>query len=226
MGKSTSYIKPSDAGKAWNKKQSSARPARNIAIRSTFLIYCEGINTEPEYFNSFPIIPEANAKGLSRSGLSLVEKVIELLEKQKEKDPDQQVWVVFDRDIRYSDGKKGDANFNKAIKLAHEKGIKCAYSNDCFELWFILHREYQQSALNRIQYYEKLSKWLNINYTKDGKGKDLAKNLYQMFESQLETAINNAEKLHKSHGDTEFNRQNPCTTVYQLVEELRKNLRK
>jgi RloB-like protein len=226
MGKQTNYVKPNDMEKAWNKRQTTTRPARNIAIRSTFLIYCEGINTEPEYFNSFPIMPEAQAIGLSRSGLSLVEKVIELMEKQKEKDPDQQVWVVFDRDIRYSDGKKGDTDFNKAIKLAHEKGIKCAYSNDCFELWFILHREYQQSALNRTQYYEKLSKWLNFNYTKDGKGKDFAKSVYAKFESQLETAMKNAEKLHKSHGSNDFHQQNPCTTVYKLVEELRKNLRR
>jgi RloB-like protein len=226
MGKSTSYIKPSDAGKAWNKKQNYARPARNIAIRNTFLIYCEGKNTEPEYFNSFPVMPEAKAVGLSMSGVSLVEKVIELIEKQKEKDPDQQVWVVFDRDVRYSDGKKGDADFNKAIKLAKEKGIKCAYSNDCFELWFVLHREYQQSALYRTQYYDKLSKWLTINYEKDGKGKDFAKSLYSRFEHQLETAIKNAEKLHNSHNDKEFHQQNPCTTVYKLVEELKKNLRK
>jgi hypothetical protein len=226
MGKQTNYVKPNDMEKAWNKRQIATRPARNIAIRSTFLIYCEGVNTEPEYFNSFPVMPEAQAIGLSRSGLSLVEKVIELMEKQKEKDPDQQVWVVFDRDIRYSDGKKGDADFNKAIKLAHEKGIKCAYSNDCFELWFILHREYQQSALNRTQYYEKLSKWLNFNYEKLGKGKDFAKSLYAKFEPQLETAIRNAEKLHKSHSNNEYHQQNPCTTVYKLVEELRKNLRK
>ena len=224
MGKSTSYIKPSDAGKAWNKKQNSARPARNIAIRNTFLIFCEGVNTEPEYFNSFPVMPEANAIGLGRSGISLVEKVIELME--KEKDPDQQVWVVFDRDVRYYDGKKGDADFNKAIKLAHEKGIKCAYSNDCFELWFVLHREYQQSALYRTQYYEKLSKWLTINYEKEGKGKDFAKSLYAKFEPQLETAMKNAEKLHNSHIGKEFHNQNPCTTVYKLVQELRKNLRK
>ncbi len=226
MEKRTNYIKPNDAEKAWNKRQIATRPPRNIAIRSTFLIYCEGVNTEPEYFNSFPIMPEANAIGLSRSGLSLVEKVIELLEKQKEKDPDQQVWVVFDRDVRYSDGRKGDADFNKAIKLAHEKGIKCAYSNDCFELWFILHREYQQSALNRTQYYEKLSKWLNINYEKHGKSKDFANDLYKKFEPQLETAIKNAEKLHKSHHNDAFHQQNPCTTVYELVKELRKNLRR
>ncbi len=226
MGKRTNAIKPNDLAKAWNKRQIANRPARNIAIRNTFLIYCEGLNTEPEYFNSFPIMPEAKAIGLSRSGVSLVEKVIELIEKQKEKDPDQQIWVVFDRDVRYSDGKKGNADFNKAIKLAYEKGLKCAYSNDCFELWFVLHREYQQSALNRTQYYEKLSKWLAVNYEKDGKGKVFAKSLYSKFEHQIEIALKNAEKLYDSHNDREFHQQNPCTTVYKLVEELRKNLRR
>ena len=226
MGEQTKYVKPNDMGKAWDKRKITVRPTRNIAIRNTFLIFCEGINTEPEYFNSFPIMPEANAIGLSRSGIALVEKIIELMGKQKENDPDQQVWVVFDRDVRYSDGKKGDVYFNKAIKLAYEKGIKCAYSNDCFELWFILHREYQQSALNRTQYYEKLSKWLNINYEKVGKGKGFGRKLYKEFEPQLKTAIKNAEKLHKSHNNNEYHQQNPCSTVYELVKELRKNLRK
>ena len=79
MGKQTNYVKPNDAGKAWNKRQIIVRPARNIAIRNTFLIFCEGVNTEPEYFDSFPVMPEANAIGLGRSGISLVEKVIELM---------------------------------------------------------------------------------------------------------------------------------------------------
>ncbi len=226
MGNQTNEIKPNDSTKAWNKRTITDRPARNIPIRSTFLIFCEGTNTEPEYFNSFPIMPQANAIGLGRSGISLVEKAIELLEKQAEKDPDQQIWVVFDRDVRYADGKKGDTDFDKAIKLAHQKGIKCAFSNDCFELWFILHREFQQSALNRKQYYEKLSKWLNINYEKVGKVKDFGIKLYQDFEHQTENAIKNAKKLHEFQLDVAFSQQNPCTTVYQLVVELRKNLRK
>ncbi len=225
MDKQTDAIKPSNNIKAWDKRPIIDRPARNIALRSTFLIFCEGINTEPEYFNSFPIMPEAKAVGLGRSGISLVEKAIELLEKQTEKDPDQQVWVVFDRDVRYADGKKGNLDFDKAIKLAHQKGIKCAFSNDCFELWFILHREFQQSALNRKQYYEKLSKWLNINYEKLGKVKDFGTKLYHDFEYQTENAIKNAKKLHGFQSDLVFSQQNPCTTVYQLVVELRKNRR-
>ena len=225
MGKQTDAIKPSNSIKAWNMRPIIDRFARNIALRNTFLIFCEGINTEPEYFNSFPIMPQATAVGLGRSGISLVEKTIELLEKQTEKDPDQQVWVVFDRDVRYADGKKGNADFDKAIRLAHQKGIKCAFSNDCFELWFILHREFQQSALNRKQYYEKLSKWLNINYEKIGKEKGFGIKLYYEFEHQTENAIKNAKKLHEFQSNTAFSQQNPCTTVYQLVVELRKNRR-
>ncbi len=110
--------------------------------------------------------------------------------------------------------------------MAEENNIKCAYSNDCFELWFILHREYAQNEHHRTHYYDKLSEWLNINYVKDGKGKDFAKSLYHIFDHQIEIALKNAEKLHKSHIDKEFHQQNPCTTVYKLVEELRKNLRK
>ena len=227
MGKSTKAIKESDKSKSWNKRESSARPERELNLKNTFLIYCEGMNTEPEYFRSFPVTTQTKVKtiGVGRSRMALINRVIELLE-YEEKDPEQQIWVVFDRDVNYENGKNEDNEFNEAIKFATEKGINCAYSNDCFELWFVLHHEYSQAALHRNQYFEKLSKRFNMNYLKDGKGVDFAKSLYQIFLSDQNTAIKNAERLHQLHSSIEPRLKNPCTTVYQLVEELNKNLRK
>lgn len=227
MPRKSRHVKDNDKGKPWFKRQTPIRPERNIAIKNTFLIYCEGENTEPEYFKSFPVITETEVKaiGLGRSRTALVEKVIELM-REIEKDEDRQIWVVFDRDVKYENQIQDDKDFNNAIKLATQNDIKCAYSNDCFELWFILHDEYIESAIHRIQIYDKLSDKLGLNYEKDGKGKDFAKSLYPMFLDRLPFALRNAERLHKSYIGKEYCHQNPCTTVYKLVEALNENLRK
>lgn len=222
MGNRRKPVKNTDS----NRRQYADRPERNIAIKSTFLIYCEGENTEPEYFKSFPVRTDTDVKviGLGRSRTALVEKVIELIYKI-EKDDNQQIWVVFDRDVR-PDVKQGNKDFNDAINLASKNGIKCAYSNDCFELWFLLHYDYLESSLHRNQIYEKLSDKLGFNYEKAGKNRDFVKNLYPKFLSGMKDAIRNAKKLYSSHKDKEYHLQNPCTTVYQLVEALNENLRK
>lgn len=227
MGKRLTYVKDSDKNKPWNIKPTSVRIEKSIAIKNTFLIYCEGENTEPEYFKSFPVTTETKVEaiGLGRSRTALVEKVLELIS-DIEKDEQQQIWVVFDRDIKYENQEQEDKDFNEAINLANKNALKCAYSNDCFELWFILHDEYIESAIHRTQIYSKLSVKLGFNYEKEGKGKDLAKSFYPMFLDRLPFAIRNAERLHLSHSDKEFHLQNPCTTIYQLIEALNENLRK
>jgi hypothetical protein len=227
MGKRRTYVKPTDKDKDWSKRQNAVRSERDIVIKKTFLIYCEGVNTEPEYFESFPVTTETKVEaiGLGRSRTALVEEVIELIAKI-EIDADQEIWVVFDRDVKYDNKEQGDKDFNNALNIAKNNGIKCAYSNDCFELWFILHDEYLESALHRIQIYSKLSKKFDFNYEKDGKGKDFAKSLYYTFLDKMPYAIRNAKRLHLSYSDKEYHLQNPCTTVYQLVEALNENLRK
>ena len=158
MGKKSKHVKENDKQKPWFNKQSSARQERNIAIKKTFLIYCEGKNTEPAYFNSFPVTTQTDVKaiGLGRSRTALVKEVIELTN-TIEKDNDQEIWVVFDRDVKYENLEQGNKDFNNAIEIAKREGINCAFSNDCFELWLVLHEEYTESSLHRTQIFEKLS---------------------------------------------------------------------
>jgi hypothetical protein len=50
-------VKKTDQGKPWNKKLTKRRPP-HIETKSkakSFYIVCEGMNTEPEYFKSFPL---------------------------------------------------------------------------------------------------------------------------------------------------------------------------
>jgi hypothetical protein len=226
MAKRSRHVKSNDKGKDWYKKQNSGRPERGIVIKETFLIYCEGENTEPEYFKSFPVRTDTRVEaiGLGMSRTALVKEVIK--RKRKNEDKNLNIWVVFDRDIRYDNQVQDNQDFNNAIYLAEKNKIKCAYSNDCFELWFLLHDEYIETEMHRTQIFRKLSDKLELNYEKDGKGEDFAKSLYKTFLDRLPFAIRNAERLHLFHSDKEYHLQNPCTTVYQLVEALNENLRK
>lgn len=227
------YIKPTDRNKPWAIRQMTEdREIKEKEIRNSFRIYCEGENTEPEYFKSFPINTETEviAIGLGRSKTALVQKAIDLfraerlLKRQKEYDSDRQLWVVFDYDVRGDANEKQD--FNKAIELAHQNGIKVAYSNDSFELWFILHDHYQTAAITRREYYEMLSQKFGFNYENEGKSKEFAQSLYGIYLNNQSTAIQNADKLFAEKQELSYADQNPVTTVYQLVVELNKCIKK
>ncbi len=53
------------------------------------------------------------------------------------------LWCVFDKDSF------SDDNFNQAKKLAENNNIRPAYSNEAFELWYLLHFGYHQAATSR-----------------------------------------------------------------------------
>jgi len=223
-----SRVKPTDLDKPWAARRQLKRDTTIIRqVRSIFLIFCEGRNTEPEYFKSFPVNTETQiqAIGLGKSRTSLVKHVIEiatnkeLLKGQKYHDTDRQIWCVFDMDTK---GDKGeDDDFDNAIKLAEMSGLRVAYSNDSFELWFLLHDKYLESRLRRSQYYEYLSGTLQVDYIKHGKNLKFCKALYALFADRQHIAIKNAERLVKSHyHEARYSRKNPCTTVHELVIQL------
>jgi RloB-like protein len=64
-----------------------------------------------------------------------------------------QVWCVFDRD----EGAWTAQNFNNALQNAKTYGFHVAYSNECFEIWYILHFEFLNTGLPRSDYEDKLT---------------------------------------------------------------------
>jgi hypothetical protein len=227
------YIKPTDRKKPWAIKiMPSIRLLKEFNLRNLFRIYCEGENTEPMYFKSFPVNTETRIEvlGLGRSKTALVEKVIEfckrdgLISGQANYDEDMQLWVVFDYDFHGIPSEAQD--YNHAIALAEKNGIHVAYSNDCFELWFVLHFQYHTAALTRNEYYQILSEKLNCNYENEGKTRDFVLSLFKIFISRQPIALQNAERLFKEKEDLIFSDQNPSTTVFRLVKELNKCIKK
>jgi hypothetical protein len=230
----TKIVKKTDQNKAWNRRTDRAKvyalESRSANVKR-FLIICEGENTEPCYFRSFPVATaEVEAFGTGRSKTSLVEQAIEWIS-QESPDPEREVWIVFDMDFDHGKDESMQRNdFNQAIRLAEAKGFRVAYSNDAFELWFLLHYQLLESALTRVEYYQQISRHWGISYERHGKGIQFCRKIYQRLQedtnSNQTSAIRHAERLHKQHASSQPADQNPCTTVYQLIIELNKYLKK
>ncbi len=179
-------------------------------LRETFLIVCEGAKTEPAYFKAFRVaatVEEFNVVGLGDNTLSLVERAVKL---KSERDYDQ-VWCVFDRDSFPPE------RFNAALALAEREDMKVAYSNEAFELWYLLHFNYHDTAMSRTQYEDKLSALLGIKYKKN------APDMYERLRDRQHAAIKYATKLLATYDPCRPAQDNPSTTVHKLVEALNKS---
>lgn len=202
--------------RSFSKKTSSrGYSPRKVEIRKPierFLIICEGEKTEPRYFESFRVpgfVAEIDVKGFGYNPSNLVKTAKTL---QDEGDYDQ-VWCVFDRD----DWPKQD--FNNAIANAQRAGFKVAYSNEAFELWYVLHFEFLNTGLPRQDYIVKLDKLLQHKYYKN------SETIYEEIEKRQATAIKNAKNLFNQYDPTSPVNDNPSTTVYLLVEALNEFIR-
>lgn len=173
--------------------------------RERFLIVCEGEKTEPNYFRGFRVPKDViEIEGTGKNTLSVVDHAID----RKQDGEYDQVWCVFDRDSFPA------KQFNAALEKAKENGIRVAYSNEAFEIWYLLHFNYYDSALSRKQYKEALSGLLKSKYEKN------SGTIYRELESLQGKAIRNAAKLLQSHKPLRPESNNPSTTVHLLVLEL------
>ncbi|MDT8392015.1 MAG: RloB family protein [Lentisphaeria bacterium] len=208
----------------------------SMTPRRRYLIACEGKETEPNYFNELKQILPRNiaviADGDGRNTLSLV-KWTEEEERKYEQNGEHidEVWVVMDRDSfpphDFDNAiNKVKAKDKKSVKeaLAAKKSKKdakryrAAWSNECFELWILLHFQDVTHPLARDEIYHKLSDIFECNYEKQLK----AENLYSLLRKQdgdEAEAITRAEKLWESKEPVP-SRANPATGVFELVRRL------
>lgn len=200
--------------KRWkNKRDRFKRPIGRFGKpKERILIVCEGEKTEPNYFRSFRISSaKIVIKGLGYDPQALVGAAIEERDKAKKNDETfQQVWCVFDRDSFPPN------RFNNAISNAANVGIRIAYSNEAFELWYILHFQFIDAALSRNQYSDILSKNLGFKYKKNSKV------MYDFLLDKQDAAINNSINLLNRYYQKNPEQDNPSTTIHELVENLNK----
>jgi hypothetical protein len=190
------------------RKKREVRKSSNKHILDNILILCEGEKTEPNYFNSIKRkfkLSNVDIRGLGSNTDKITESAI-----KNHKDYSQ-VWCVFDRDSFKSH------HFNRAFQMIEKyKNIHIAYSNEAFELWYLLHFNYYNTGISRKRYFELLSELLGKKYEKN------SPEIYNLICDKENTAIKNAKRLLKLYTEYNPEKNNPSTTVFELVEELNK----
>ena len=185
------------------------------------LIVTEGEKTEPLYFERFPIHTTKVVKKVIGTGTNTLSLVRETdIEVQKAIDDykrdydtklspkDIVVWCVFDRDSFTP------SNFGNAINSARAKGYRVAYSNEAFELWYLLHFNYYDSAFSRDRYKSMLTNLLHFDYEKNNP------RMYDILLCKQSDAIRNATHLLTRYDPLNPSNDNPSTTVFELVDYL------
>lgn len=206
------------------QKRFARQPKRSKSrdLVAYFLIVCEGEKTEPNYFKSFPkqvgkTVYDIEFEGGGISTIKVVEKAIELRDNSKQKY--DRVWAVFDRDSFKAN------SFNSAILKAKAHGISCAWSNEAFELWYLLHFHNRVTAMKRDEYKKAIEEAVNSKLRKKKKPFKYKKNdteIYSLLKQigSQESAIKRAKELAKGIVGEQFAKYNPQTMVFKLVEEL------
>jgi hypothetical protein len=206
------------------KKRRLEKRSRNRRYeKPLILIVCEGEKTEPNYFKGFRLatkdVVDINISGIGKNTVSLI-KETERIKKDLEKKNDikyNQIWCVFDRDSFSAN------NFNNAIEMANAKRFNVAYSNEAFEIWYLLHFQFFITGFDRKLLVKKLNTLLNSEFGYKYKKND--ERMYELLKEKQEIAIENSKKLiahHKEVSCLNPEKNNPSTTVYELVLELNK----
>ena len=208
--------------------------------KDSILIICEGDKTEPNYFKSFPATNiKIRILGTGKNTISLVEEAIEKWKEFAYEDRYfEKLWCVFDKDDFFS------ANYNQAFenisseeyklnkkfkkRVGREINISIAYSNQAFELWYLIHYDYIDSSIDRSEYKRMLTQRMGEKYEKNDPA------MYDFLEivsketndkQGQDFAISNAKKLRKSITTEIKHNHNPSTSVDILVEELNRYLK-
>lgn len=132
----------------------------------------------------------------------------------------QHVWILYDQDDfpkdHFDNTEKRCMALNERNQ-AQERNTKfhALWSNQCVELWFLLHFKYLESNIERTQYQDMLSKILGKKYEKNDS------EIFSLLFPHIETAISNAKRIRALYSKTTPPSQcAPCTTFYELIETL------
>lgn len=200
-----------------------SRKVEKIAPKKSFFLFCEGKNTEPEYFEalaaryrgtSIRVVPLrgvgvphtiAEAAIKEATGRGLIKGSRKSLDSFEEND---EVWAVFDRDEH--------PRYDEASYRCTQKGIGVARSNPCFEVWLILHiedyhrsdnRHEAQAHLRRLrpEYDPNREKTVDFNALIDA---------VDVAEARAERQMHAREREGSPYGP-------PSTSVYLLTQRIK-----
>ena len=199
-----------------------------IILPEKHLFVTEGIKSEPNYINGMidqicAIHGDACRRqfeiyGEGENTLGLLSKAEKHL--MNASDDFQHVWIVYDQDDFPKDDFDNTVKRCEALNQRNEKRnqntkFHALWSNQCVELWFLLHFIFLQSDIDREQYQKKLSESLGKKYKKNDP------KIFSVLFPYMETAIDNAKHLRALYPEnTSPSQCAPCTTFYELLEVL------
>lgn len=213
--------KKSDLSKSWMK----ARRERLKRIQPEYhLIVTEGTDTEPAYFEA--IKEKINSQYRGRVQLDIFgegDNTVNLFKKAKQRVLDnpngyRHVWVVYDTDDFPAE------HIDEVSRLCDQNSTEeteyhAVWSNQCVELWYLLHFSFMQSDLHRTEYWPRLSGWLSGIGA--GEYEKNRADMYEILEPFMDFAIANAKRLAEANEGKRPSQSAPGTRVYELVEKLR-----
>ena len=193
-----------------NRRKTAIRPIRR------YLIICEDERSSCDYLKAFEVdsaFVQVETYGCGMNTDALVAEAIRRKNSAPKSAGYSKVWCVFDRDSFTPE------NFNRALIMAERNGLIAIWSNECFELRYLLHFHYRDTAIGRHQLCKALSHrgCLGRKYDKTDA------TIFPLLQPRIYKAIEHAEKLYLSHGSA-INPEsaNPATLVHLLVKELLK----
>jgi hypothetical protein len=222
--------KPLKRGDKKALEEKMARKQRSTASLSPLpprsIIFCEGTKTEPHYLqeivtlindkykdyarkNRIELNDNIDVVGTGRSARSLFEYAL-----QNVTTDTAEVWLVYDHD----DFPSKQFNETPAMAEAQSKrgsiSFNVAWSNECFELWLLLHFIKLEANISRKEYIKKLKTYIP-GYHKS------ASDIFNQLKDKTDLAITNAKEIERVYEKgTTPSKMAPCTLVYKLVEDL------
>ena len=188
------------------------------------VVFCEGIKTEPYYIEG--LTKQVNQKyaqyttndrvtviGTGRNTRSLLEYARKTV---GSKFPEcSVVWLMYDKDdFPYDDF--DNTQFSAESRSCNQE-YHVAWSNECIELWFIMHYQPLFSHISRDQYINILRQY--FPYEKN------MRNIYGILSEKTPIAIANAIMLYSQYGsETPPSQRTPATRVHELVMYLQEYL--
>ena len=224
------YRSPAPSALLARRSRGRRRPAPDLKRhrfqrepKRRFILFCEGKNTEPAYFNAVKracvnalveveIVPavgvpytiaERASERARSEGLAPAKR-----RKLNSFEETDQVWAVFDVDDH--------PNFDDAVSLCEQARVRVARSNPCFELWLLLHeRDYDRHETR--QDMQKQLEQIRPDYDrKKGKVPDCHDLVTRVAEAEQRAE---AQLQRRTEAGDPFG--NPSTTAGKLTYEIR-----
>ena len=216
--------------KSKSEKRMKSRRVEHLPLfERKYYIFCEGIQTEPLYFEGLRRAIESNpiyknmvlieVEGVGEETI----RVIEAAEKRATSLAlkDAQIWCIYDKDSASPE------RFNKVSTKANALNDKqsdvvyrVGWSNQCVEYWFILHFDFYIADNDRKYYRRYLHrKFRELGWNRYEKNNSELFDILSYMGNPLQAISWAKQRLVSCSGLTD-SQSVPATRIHELIEEL------